>query len=81
LLPLISRFVLGGDNAPQMRVFEIVRERKGRRPPRRIPFALATLIGAAEDARAAMLGQPPLLSWRSCLPFAIASISSPGRGV
>jgi NAD+-dependent farnesol dehydrogenase len=57
-----ATYVLGGDNAPQMRVFEIVRERKGRRLPRRIPFALATLIGAAEDARAAMLGQPPLLT-------------------
>ena len=36
-----GRYVLGGENAPQRRVFEIVQQLTGRRPPRRIPFPIA----------------------------------------
>jgi nucleoside-diphosphate-sugar epimerase len=57
-----ERYVLGGENAPQMRVFEIVRELTGRPLPRRIPFALASAIGALEDARAAITRMPPTLT-------------------
>ena len=57
-----SAYVLGGDNAPQIRVFEIVRELKGKRLPLRIPFPVATAIGAMEDARAAIFRRPPLLT-------------------
>lgn len=57
-----SAYVLGGENAPQVRVFEIVRELRGKRLPMRIPFPIATAIGALEDARAAIFKQPPLLT-------------------
>jgi len=57
-----SAYALGGVNVPQMRVFEIVRSIRGTRLPRRIPFPLARLIGAAEDARAAIFRSPPLLT-------------------
>jgi farnesol dehydrogenase len=57
-----SRYNLGGENAPQMRVFEIVRELTGRPLPRRVPAWLATLMGAVEELRAAATGRPPLLT-------------------
>lgn len=57
-----AAYVIGGDNAPQMRVFEIVRDLRGRRLPRRIPFPLGSFIGALEDTRAALFKQMPLLT-------------------
>lgn len=61
--PQVSgEYRLGGDNAPQMRVFEIVREATARPLPRRIPFAVATAAGLAEEIRARLAGRPPLLT-------------------
>jgi nucleoside-diphosphate-sugar epimerase len=57
-----ARYMLGGENVPQMRVFEIVRELTGRRLPRRLPVRLATLVGAIQEVRAAMTGRPPALT-------------------
>lgn len=57
-----SSYVIGGINAPQMQVFEIVRDLTGRPLPRNIPFALANLAGWLSDRRAAWLGSPPLLT-------------------
>ncbi len=57
-----GRYRLGGENAPQMRVFEIVRELTGRPLPRRVPAALAAIVGALEEVRAAVTGRPPLLT-------------------
>ena len=57
-----GRYALGGDNAPQRRVFEIVQQLTGRRPPPRIPFPLATLMGAAEEMRVAVFGGTPLVT-------------------
>src|SRR5688572_14539589 len=57
-----SRYVLGGDNVPQMRVFEVVRDLTGCPLPRRIPFALATAIAVVEESRAALFSRPPLLT-------------------
>jgi farnesol dehydrogenase len=57
-----QHYLLCGENAPQMRAFEIVRQLTGRKLPRRIPYAVADVIGAAEEFRARMTGRLPLLT-------------------
>ncbi len=57
-----NEYALGGVNAPQMRLFEILRDLTGTRLPRRIPFALASAIGWIEEQRAAITGRPPLIT-------------------
>jgi farnesol dehydrogenase len=57
-----ARYLLGGENLPQMAAFEAVRELTGRALPRRIPGAVAVAIGLAEEWRAALTGRPPLLT-------------------
>ncbi len=57
-----GRYLLGGENASQRRVFEIVRAVTGRRVPLRIPFPVATLLGAAEELRVSLLGGTPLVT-------------------
>lgn len=57
-----GEYVAGGENASQMRVFEIVRDLSGRRLPRRIPFRVAEAIGSFEERRARWFGRPPLLT-------------------
>jgi farnesol dehydrogenase len=57
-----GRYALGGENAPQRRLFEIVQQETGRRPPLRIPFPIADLIGAAEEARVSLFGGTPLVT-------------------
>ena len=57
-----GRYSLGGENAPQRRVFEIVQQLTGRRPPARIPFPVADLLGAAEELRVTVFGGTPLLT-------------------
>jgi NAD+-dependent farnesol dehydrogenase len=54
-----EEFALGGENAAQMRVFEIVRGLTGCPLPRRIPYAVATAAAMAEEARARLTGRPP----------------------
>ena len=61
--PLTDReYLLGGENVPQMRVFEIVRELTGSPLPRRIPFPLATAVAWLEEGRSAVTGRPPLIT-------------------
>ncbi|MGE3274659.1 MAG: NAD-dependent epimerase/dehydratase family protein [Vicinamibacterales bacterium] len=60
--PAGASYVLGGDNVPQMRVFEEVRRLRGGRLPPRIPFAVAAALGAVEEVRAALTGRPPLIT-------------------
>jgi NAD+-dependent farnesol dehydrogenase len=57
-----GRYCLGGENAAQMRVFELVRALTGRALPRRLPAWLAKLVGAFEELRANVTGRPPLLT-------------------
>jgi NAD+-dependent farnesol dehydrogenase len=57
-----ARYVLGGENAPQVRPFEIVQRLTGRKPPRRIPYGIAAMLGAAEEARVALFGGMPLVT-------------------
>jgi len=57
-----ASFALGGENLPQRRIFEIVRERTGARMPLDLPPGLARVIGTAELARARLTGRPPLVT-------------------
>jgi nucleoside-diphosphate-sugar epimerase len=57
-----GEFMLGGENAPQIRMFEITRDLTGRGLPRRIPFALAHVVGALDELRSAVFRRPPLLT-------------------
>ena len=56
------RYLLGGDNAPQMRPFEILREQTGRTLPRRLPAWLVAAGAAAAELGAAGLGRPPIVT-------------------
>ncbi len=61
--PSVEReYVVGGENAPQMKVFEILRRVRGTPLPRRIPFGIATAIAGMEEIRARLTGRPPLLT-------------------
>lgn len=55
-------YLLGGENAPQMRPFEIVREITGRSLPRRLPFPVATAAALIEEVRAKLLGTTPRIT-------------------
>jgi nucleoside-diphosphate-sugar epimerase len=57
-----GEYVIGGENAPQMQVFELIRELTGRPLPRRLPFAAASAAAWMEESRARWLGRPPLLT-------------------
>ena len=57
-----ARYLLGGENASQRHVFELVKQRTGRPVPRRLPFALAYALGAAEEWRVKALGGLPLVT-------------------
>jgi NAD+-dependent farnesol dehydrogenase len=57
-----GRYVLGGENATQDRMFAIVERLTGRRPPRRIPYPAATALGALEEWRARLTGGAPRLT-------------------
>jgi farnesol dehydrogenase len=57
-----EELVVGGENVPQMRVFEIVRQLTGRALPRTIPYPAANLVAIVEEARARITGRPPLIT-------------------
>jgi len=57
-----ARYVLGGENATQTHMFSIVERITGKRGPRRIPYALATAIGAVEEWRVRAFGGLPLVT-------------------
>lgn len=62
LAPASADFVLGGENVPQLQVFEILRDITGRPLPRRIPYAAATAAAFVEEARARVTGRPPRIT-------------------
>ncbi len=57
-----SEIAVGGENAPQIRAFEILRDLWGLRLPFRIPYAVAEFLAGLEDVRSAVLKRPPLLT-------------------
>jgi NAD+-dependent farnesol dehydrogenase len=58
----IAEFALGGENAPQMRAFEILRDLTGTRLPLRLPYSVATILAGMEEARSSLFKRPPLLT-------------------
>lgn len=56
-----EEYVAGGENLPQMRAFELLREARGTPLPRRIPGTLAQLFAAWEE-RVAARSRPPRLT-------------------
>ncbi len=56
---------LGGENVPQIRIFEIVRELTRRSLPWTIPYVAAEAIGSVEELRARLTGATPLLTRRT----------------
>jgi farnesol dehydrogenase len=60
-----SHYQLGGENVPQVRVFEIVRELTRRSLPWTIPYVAAEAIGQVEEMRARLTGSTPLLTRRT----------------
>jgi farnesol dehydrogenase len=57
-----ARYCLGGENAPQMRAFEVLRDQTGRPLPRRIPRSVAVALAVVEQARSAVFRRPPLVT-------------------
>jgi NAD+-dependent farnesol dehydrogenase len=57
-----TEYVLGGENAPQIRPFELLQVEIGVPLPRRLPFAAGTALGLVEEARARLTGRPPQIT-------------------
>jgi len=60
--PAGATYEIGGENAPQIRPFEIVRTLRGIKIPRRIPYWAAEGLGIVEETRARLTGRMPLLT-------------------
>lgn len=57
-----SAYKLGGENLPQMRIFELLRQATGRPLPRRLPPWLGRLAGSMEELRARFTKTTPRLT-------------------
>jgi len=57
-----AEYMLGGENLPQMRIFEIARELKGTKLPARLPFPIARLAAWLEETRARRSRYTPRLT-------------------
>jgi NAD+-dependent farnesol dehydrogenase len=57
-----AEYVVGGVNAPQIALFELLQRARGTPLPRRIPYVLATIAAVAEEMKAAIFKRPPLLT-------------------
>ena len=56
------QYFLGGENAPQMRAFEVVRALTGRPLPRRLPAWAASCAALLDELRVTLLGGTPQLT-------------------
>lgn len=56
------RYQLCGVNAPQIRIFELLREHTGRSFPLRLPSQAATLVGVLDVLTARAFRRTPLLT-------------------
>ncbi len=74
-------YALGGDNVPQMRLFEILRQIRGTPLPRRIPFGLATALAYLEEGagRPLRASPAPHPRGRRDLPPRLAARQQPER--
>ncbi len=57
-----GRYAVGGENAPQRRLFEVLRDLTGRALPREWPSWLAYAAGAVEEGRVRLTGGLPLVT-------------------
>ena len=57
-----AEYGLGGENAPQRRLFEWLRDVEGRRLPRELPPVVARAAGLVEEWRARLTGRRPLVT-------------------
>jgi nucleoside-diphosphate-sugar epimerase len=57
-----QEYEAGGENAPQMRLFEVLRALRGTPLPRRIPYGLATALGGLGEGLSRLTGRPPLVT-------------------
>ena len=57
-----GEYQVGGPNLPQMRPFEVLREFKGTRLPRRLPLWIGPPVGWLDEARARLTGRMPQLT-------------------
>ena len=57
-----GEYMLGGENAPQIRLFEAAAAATNRRLPRTIPPSVARAAGALEEMRARISGRAPVLT-------------------
>jgi farnesol dehydrogenase len=57
-----SAYSLGGENLPQRRIFELLREKTGRPLPRQLPAWLVRLLGSMEELRAKATNTTPLVT-------------------
>jgi NAD+-dependent farnesol dehydrogenase len=60
-----AQYHFGGENVPQIRVFEIVRSLTRRSLPWRVPYLAAEAIGAIEELRARLTSGTPMLTRRT----------------
>lgn len=60
--PRSEMFFLGGENLPQRRLFELVRQETGAPVPRDLPAWMARAAGAMELLRANITGRPPAVT-------------------
>lgn len=57
-----TQYRFGGENVPQIRVFEILRQLTGRALPWRVPYSVAGAIGVFDEWRARITGATPMLT-------------------